>query len=113
MIMAYGFKTGGRAKGARNKKSKLIQEALELYLEDAVKEIPKLFNDLASKEKVEYLIKLMPYAIPRKTERYFVDETEIPDQPIFIENTMVVSDSKYNEMKENGRIDDDGNLIKE
>jgi hypothetical protein len=32
---------------------------------------------------------------PRKTERYFIDETEIEDQPLFITNTMVITNEKY------------------
>ena len=38
---------------------------------------------------------------------------EIPEQPLFIENTMVVSNENYQKMKKEGRIDDDGNLISE
>ena len=48
---------------------------------------------------------------PRITEKHLIDETEIPEQPLFIENTMVVTDQKYKEMEEEGRIDKDGNII--
>tara|TARA_B110000263_G_C15188223_1_gene454815 strand:+ start:463 stop:795 length:333 start_codon:yes stop_codon:yes gene_type:complete len=108
--MAYGFKTGGRSKGSTNKITKEFQEALEEFMYNAMKEMPQLFDKLKPKEKIDYFIKLSPYITPKKQERYNIGE-EIPDQPIFIENTMVVSDSKYKEMQENGRIDEDGNLI--
>jgi len=49
---------------------------------------------------------------PRITEKHLIDESEMSEHPIFIENTMVVSNEKYEKMKEDGRIDDEGNLIK-
>ena len=48
---------------------------------------------------------------PKKIEKTYIDESEILEQPLFIENTMVVTSENYKEMKENGRIDDFGNLI--
>ena len=105
-----GYKTGGRTKGTPNKITKEFQEALEIFMKNAMDEIPQLFDKLKPKEKIEYFIKLSPYITPKKQERFNIGE-DIPDQPLFITNTMVVSDSKYNEMKENGRLDDDGNLI--
>tara|TARA_B100000953_G_C17707141_1_gene320875 strand:- start:85 stop:420 length:336 start_codon:yes stop_codon:yes gene_type:complete len=109
--MAYGFKSGGRSKGTANKISKEFQEVLEEFMNDAIEEIPQLYNKLKPKEKIEYFIKLSPYMSPKKTEKTYIDESEIPEQPLFIENTMVVTSEKYKEMKENGRIDDEGNLI--
>ena len=108
--MAYGYKTGGRTKGSTNKITKEFQKALEQFMYNAIEEIPQLYDKLKPKEKIEYFIKLSPYITPKKQERFNIGE-ETPDQPLFITNTMVVSDSKYQEMKENGRLDDDGNLI--
>ena len=55
--------------------------------------------------------KLSPYITPRITEKHLIDESEISEQPLFIENTMVVTSQNYQKMKEEGRIDEEGNLI--
>ena len=78
---------------------------------EAIKEVSELYSQLDAKEKLDYLAKLSPYITPRITEQHLIDESEILDQPIFIENTMVVSNEKYEKMKEDGRIDNEGNLI--
>ena len=107
----YGL---GRPKGSENKvtkASKEISEALELYVKNLLPSVPNLIEELDSKDKLEFIVKLLPYAIPKKSEKHFIDESEIPEQPLFIENTMVVSNENYKKMKEEGRIDDEGNLI--
>ena len=103
----------GRPKGSENKGSKEFKEALDLFMNEAIKEVPELYSQLDAKEKLDYLAKLSPYVTPRITEKHLIDESEIPEQPLFIENTMVVSNENYQKMKKEGRIDDDGNLISE
>jgi hypothetical protein len=92
--MAYGYKTGGRNKGTPNKISKEFQEALEEFMSNAIEEIPQLYDKLKPKEKIEYFIKLSPYITPKKQERFNIGE-EIPDQPLFITNTCIVTSEKY------------------
>ena len=103
----------GRPKGSENKGSKEFKDALDAFMIEAIKDVPELYSQLDAKEKLDYLAKLSPYITPRITEKHLIDESEIPEQPLFIENTMVVSNEKYKEMKEGGRIDQFGNLIDE
>ena len=106
--MAFGYKTGGRTKGTPNKVSREFQEALELFMSNAIEEIPQLYDRLSAKEKIEYFIKLSPYITPKKQERFNMVE-DVAEQPLFITNTMVVTSERYKELKESGRLDDDGN----
>ena len=101
----------GRPKGSENKGSKEFKEALDLFMTEAIKEVPELYNQLDAKEKLDYLAKLSPYITPRITEQHLIDESENVDQPLFITNTMVITNERYQKMKEDGRIDDFGNLI--
>ena len=110
--MAYGYKTGGRSKGTPNKVSREFQEALEVFMSNAIDELPQLYEKLSPKEKIEYFIKLSPYITPKKQERYNIGE-DIAEQPLFVMNTQVVTSEKYKEMKEQGRIDEEGNLVPE
>ena len=98
-----------RPKGSVNKLTKEIKEKLQVVIEDTIDSID--ISKLEQREKLKLIQIGLQYIIPRL--RHVSDESTIPEQPLFVENTMVVSDSKYNEMKENGRIDDEGNLIKE
>jgi len=78
---------------------------------EAIKDVPELYNQLDAKEKLDYLAKLSPYITPRITEQHLIDESENVDQPLFITNTMVITNERYQKMKEAGRIDEEGNLI--
>ena len=101
----------GRPKGSENKGNKEFKEDLDEFMIEAIKELPELYKSLDSTQKLDYLVKLTPYMTPRITEKHLIDETEIPEQPLFIENTMVVTDEKYKEMEKEGRIDHEGNII--
>ena len=78
---------------------------------EAIKELPELYKRLNSIQKLDYLVKLTLYMTTRIIEKHLIDETEILEPQLFIENTMVVTDEKYKEMEEEGRIDKDGNII--
>ncbi|MBK77570.1 MAG: hypothetical protein CMC88_00360 [Flavobacteriaceae bacterium] len=78
---------------------------------EAIKELPELYKRLNSTQKLDYLVKLTLYMTTRIIEKHLIDETEILEPQLFIENTMVVTDEKYKEMEEEGRIDKDGNII--
>ena len=58
-------KTGGRTKGTPNKLTKEIRQTLKNALADQMEEIPKLLSELPSEKRLDYLIKLMPYVLPK------------------------------------------------
>jgi len=63
-----GKKFGGREQGTPNKITKSLKEALKAILEKEINEIPEYLQHLEPKEKLEIIIKLMPYVIPKEME---------------------------------------------
>lgn len=64
--MAKGVKTGGRQKGTSNKLSGTVKEMITQFVTDELQHLPTLLNKLEPKEKAEYIIKLLPYILPKK-----------------------------------------------
>lgn len=63
--MATGTKTGGRAKGTPNKVTKELRDRLKAILADELANLPAELANLPAKERIELLIKLLPYAMPK------------------------------------------------
>ena len=80
--MAHGYKTGGRSAGTPNKKTsigKLVEQLLE-------KELTNINNYLNNKERIEVILKLLPYATPKLTRQEKHGIEEQPDLPLFLED---------------------------
>ncbi len=58
---------GGRQKGTSDRMIKELRSALKDILYQELEEVQKRFNLLEPKERIELLIKLMPYILPRVT----------------------------------------------
>jgi hypothetical protein len=67
MANTTGNKHGGRQKGTPNRMTKELRSVLKdiLYLE--LEQIQEYLDALKPKERIELLIKLMPYALPKVT----------------------------------------------
>ena len=76
--MAKGLKTGGRQKGTPNKLTKELRSLLKDILYDELVNIEDRLNDLETKERIELVIKLMPFVFP-KVSMVFSTENEPPD----------------------------------
>lgn len=63
--MATGIKTGGRTAGAVNKTTKEIRNVLKGVINNELLNIEILLNELPSKERLEVVIKLIPYVLPK------------------------------------------------
>lgn len=63
--MAKGVKTGGRQKGTSNKLTGTVKEMITQFVTDELQYLPTLLNRLEPKEKAEYIIKLLPYIMPK------------------------------------------------
>ena len=74
--MAKGLKTGGRQKGTSNKLTGTLKEMITQYVTDELQHLPTLLNKLEPKDKAEYIIKLLPYILPKKAP------VEEPQEPI-------------------------------
>ena len=63
--MAKGVKTGGRQKGTPNKLTGSVKEMLTQFVTNEVQHLPTLLNKLEPKEKIDFIVKLLPYIIPK------------------------------------------------
>ncbi len=58
-------KTGGRTKGTPNKITNHLRNKLKAIIDNELLELPKMLNQIDPKERIELLIKLMPYVCPK------------------------------------------------
>jgi hypothetical protein len=65
MANTTGIKFGGRQKGTPNKMTKELRSVLKDVLYQELEQIQEHLNALNPKERIELLIKLMPYALPK------------------------------------------------
>jgi hypothetical protein len=63
--MANRIKTGGRAKGTTNKTTKEIRTVLKELINYELENIDTLLSEMQPKERLEIVIKLIPYALPK------------------------------------------------
>ena len=67
MANTTGVKYGGRQKGTPNKLTKELMSVLKDILYQELEQIQERLDALKPKERVELLIKLMPYVLPKVT----------------------------------------------
>ena len=67
MANTTGNKYGGRQKGTPNRITKELRTLLKDILYQELEQIQKRLELLEPKERIELLIKLMPYALPKVT----------------------------------------------
>ena len=63
--MANGIKTGGRKKGTPNKLTKELRFTLKNILYNELERLEDNLEGMEPKERIELLIKMMPYAFPK------------------------------------------------
>jgi hypothetical protein len=75
-----GKKYGGRKSGTPNKLTKELRIALKNVLYHEIELLPKHFEKLESKDRIELLTKLLPYALPKvEPEKYQISEGGFAD----------------------------------
>lgn len=73
--MATSVKTGGKTKEAENKTTKEIRTVLKDVINNELLNIETLLSELQPKERIEILIKLVPYVLPKvQSESYSLGE---------------------------------------
>lgn len=73
--MAKGIKTGGRKEGTPNKTTKEIRNVLKSVIDNEIVNIETSLEGLTAKERLEFLIKLIPYVLPKvETVQYNLGE---------------------------------------
>ena len=65
MANTTGKKYGGREKGTPNRLTKELRSVLKDIVYQELEEIEKHLNELEPKERIELVLKLMPYNIPK------------------------------------------------
>jgi hypothetical protein len=60
-----GKKTGGRIAGTPNKLTKELRTTLKGIIAGELDALPQTFEQLSAKERLELLIKLLPYCLPK------------------------------------------------
>ncbi|MEZ4909893.1 MAG: hypothetical protein R2774_03420 [Saprospiraceae bacterium] len=75
-----GKKYGGREAGTPNKLTKELRSALKNILNQEIELLPEHFNKLETKDRLEILVKLLPYAMPKvEPESYEISEGGFAD----------------------------------
>ena len=87
-LLENGYKTGGRQTGTPNKRTAITENIEQLILQEFEK-IPAYIKSLNNKERLEFIIKLLPYAVQKYTNKTISDET--PMLPIFEQIQIVTS----------------------
>ena len=67
MANTTGNKYGGRQKGTPNRITKELRSLLKDVMYDEIGALQERLDVLNPKERVELLVKLMPYALPKVT----------------------------------------------
>lgn len=65
MANTTGKKFGGREKGTPNKLTKELRTILKNLIFSELETLDEKMNQLEPKERIEILIKLIPYALPK------------------------------------------------
>ena len=78
--MAKGIKTGGREAGTPNKLTRELRAVLKNVLHDEINLLPDHLKRLEPKDRIELLIKLLPYTLPKvEPESYQLSEGGLAD----------------------------------
>ena len=79
MANTTGNKYGGREKGTANKLTKEIRKILKDLIHKELEKVEENLHTLEPKQRIELLIKLMPYVLP-KVEG--ISESDSASKPI-------------------------------
>jgi hypothetical protein len=66
--MEKRIKTGGRAKGVVNKTTAEMKEFLKTIVTYELTHIALLLQELTPRDKIDAIIKLLPYVVPKQSE---------------------------------------------
>ena len=76
-----GKKYGGRVAGTPNKLTKELRAVLKNILHQEIELLPEHFNKLDPKDRMELLVKLLPFALPKvEPESYHIGEGGLCDE---------------------------------
>ncbi len=76
--MAKGIKTGGRGIGSLNHTTKEVRNILKEVIDNELHHIEDLLNELPTRERLDFIIKLLPYVLSKLAP----EPIEQPKEPI-------------------------------
>ncbi len=97
--MAQGFKTGGRQKGTQNKVSGTIKEMISLSIRKELESLPTLLKKLEPKERIEVMIKLMSYLVPKANS-----DKDDPLLPVKNNQWSIIKQQMRNPINQNSKV---------
>lgn len=65
MANTTGKKFGGRRKGTPNRLTKELRTVLKDLIHEELSQLPTYLDSLETKDRLEILIRLLPYAMPK------------------------------------------------
>ena len=73
MANTTGTKFGGRTKGTPNRTTAETKELIQNVVSNELDNITELLNKLEPKERIDAVIKLLPYIVPKQSEVSITD----------------------------------------
>ena len=73
-------KQGGRPLGAKNKISEAMRESLSDVLQCEIEGLKERFESLYNIQRIELLVKLLPYIVPKLATEININEQSSPDR---------------------------------
>jgi hypothetical protein len=73
-------KHGGRTIGSKNKISEAMRESLAEVLQGEIDGLKERFESLYNIQRIELLVKLLPYIVPRLATEININEQSSPDR---------------------------------
>ena len=78
--MAKGKKTGGRVKGTPNKTTAEMREMLKALITAEMQSLPALLSEMKPSDRVNAIIRIMAYIMPKPPESYDISWADISSQ---------------------------------
>lgn len=73
-------KFGGRPLGAKNKISEAMRESLSEVLQGEIDGLKERFESLYNIQRLELLVKFLPYVVPRLATEINITEQSLPEK---------------------------------
>ena len=80
---------GGRPKGAQNKTGKEVKEILSKILSDEIEAMPERLTQLSDKDRLDIVIKLLPYILPKQKELEITNDITKMNLPDYMKKDLI------------------------
>lgn len=95
------IKTGGRKAGTPNKSTAEIRDFIQSFLGAKFEELDEIFDQLEPKDKINALIKLTSYAVPKQSQ---MEMTAIHKQELAPDLSMLTDEELHHILEINKKV---------